>query len=251
MSTANEASGTSDSTQEPENEQPHLTLKDIRPRFDCEIRIIGSVKVDKGMRIDGEGYLRTDENFGKPDWYSLDVEKYRCTSCDTTFEEEAEARTHLERQYQHWKSLYTLPGIPGEPTNAPGQMPSFGEEEEFTISGLRVVGRKDKMNQLALVTTGVGGVLATARREYSLPSNYGFDSWEPFNDGALTFPNGAARISENLLASAIQFLSQSNGVNYDPEKFTLYERGDAPFFLVAHGKAIAIAPRTASSPTEK
>ena len=249
MSTTSDASGASGSTTKSEDEQPIQTLRDLRPRFDCEIRIIGSVKVDKGMRIDDEGYLRTDENFGKPDWYTLDVEKYRCTSCNRTFEEETEARTHLERQHQHWKNLYTLPGIPGDPADVPGRMPSFGEEEAFTISGLQVTGRKDDMGWLALVTEGIGGVLATARREYALPSNYEFDSWEPLDNGALTFPNGTARIGEDLLASAIQFLSQSNGMSYDPEKFTLYERGEAAFFLVAHGKGIAIAPRTSASPT--
>lgn len=251
MSTRSPTSGSAEPTPESDDEQTIQTLEDIRPPFDCEVSVIASVATEKGMRISEDGHISTDENFGKPDWYTVQIDAYRCNSCHDEFDTEAEAKAHLRRKYNHWQNRYALPGIPGQPTDTPGMKPTFEEETDISIGDLSVMGRPDATNCLAAVTSSISGLIETSRREYSIPSNYDFESWEPFNDGQLTFPNGNTRIGKHKLSSAIKYLSRSNGTSYDADKFTLYDRGDAPFLLVAHGEGVVIAPYVSNSPTEE
>lgn len=251
MSTDNSASGATKPTPDTDDEQTIQTLKDIRPRFDCEITVIASVPVEKSMRAGEDSHITTDENYGEPDWYAVEIDTYRCTGCHTEFDTEADAKTHLRRKYNSWQSRYVLPGIPGQPTDTPGRMPVFEEETDISINDLTIRGRPDNTNSIAVVESGIDGLIETSRREYAIPENFNFDSWEPLNGGQLTYPNGGTRIAKCKLASAIKHLSRSNGPGYNADKFTLYDRGDEPFLLATYGEGIVIAPYISGSPTEE
>jgi hypothetical protein len=251
MSTHNKPSGTTDSTPESDDEQTVQTLQDVQPQFDCEITVIASVRTEKSMRISGDGHISTDETFREPDWLTVEIETYRCTGCFEDYDTEAEAKAHLREKYGLWQNRHTLPGIPGQPTDTPGLKPEFREETEISIGDFSISGRLDSTDCLLLVKDSIDILIETSRREYSIPSKFNFESWDPINGGRLTFPNGNKRISKEQLSRAIKHLSQANGPSYDAEEFTLYDHGDDPFLLVAYGKGIMIAPRITDCPTEE
>lgn len=252
MTTTSASSGDSDPAPDAEDEPSIETLADIRPSFDCEISVIASVKTEKGMRISERGHISSDENYSQPDWRSLTVDEYRCYSCDETFDTESDAKAHLQREFSRWQAKYALPGIPEQPTDPPARMPTFTKETEISVGDIPIQGRADDANTMAVITDSIGLLIATSRQSYSLPPNYEFDNWEPLSDsGDLTYPNGHPRIGDYQLKRAIRHLSRTNGVRYKADKFTLYDRGDKPFLLVAHGEAIVIAPRITSSPAEE
>lgn len=224
------------------------TLRERAPHFDPEIIVTARVPIRKRNHIaEDTGRLVTGD-FGRPDYGFMSDYTYRCTCCDQEFEDEEAANEHLRTTYRRWRRKYRLPGTERHPDD-PGYPLTFGEEEQLTVDGFEIVGRKTRANVLALVIEGADVLRATSRRSYALPPEYEFETWPPLQNGPLVFPDGQPRIRERHLAAAIKYLSTASPfAPYDPADYTLYDRGDSPFLLQRHEQAILIAPVTQRSP---
>ena len=224
------------------------TLRERAPEFTPAIVVTARVPVRKRHFIDEDtGRLRKGD-FGRPDYGYISDYTFFCTGCDEEFSSEEAANDHLNRQYRRWRRKYRLPGTERHPDD-PGYPLTFGDEEQLTVDGFEIVGRKTCANVLALVLDGADVLRATSRRRYALPPDYEFEAWPPLRNGPLVFPDGQPRIRERHLAAAISYLSAAGPFeSYDPADYTLYDRGDSPFLLQRHEQAILIGPVTQRSP---
>ena len=231
------------------DEDTITTLKEQAPPFECHITETATVNVSKSMNLDPvEGRIFEDDTYSRPHWDTVSVEDYYCSHCREGFETEEEAKSHLRRQYYRWRAKYQLPGIPGSTTEeVEGTLTVDDELEEFDVDGLPVVGATNSSRSAAVVRDGVSGLIATSRRAYSIPENFEFDDWESLDDGQLTTADGAPRLKKRLLKKTIDYLSTSYNQPYDPKNYTLYDRGESVFLLVANGEAIVIAPTVTKS----
>jgi len=222
------------------------TLDAKAPRFKCRVLTVATVDVAKSIRVDQQdGNIYESDGFGRPDWESLSVAYHFCTECEEEFEDKEKAKSHLKNRYNRWQAKYQLPGIPESTTEHISGSMTFNEEPaERTIDSIPVVAAENEENTAALIKEGVGALIGTSRRSYSIPANFDFTEWEPLNGGKLTHPSGTNRIQKELLKRAIDYLATPYNHPYNPSNFTLYDRGDAAFLLVANGEAIAIAPIT-------
>lgn len=220
---------------------------DVPRRPHCDIDIVASVTARKSMHIEPPNDIVADEHFDGPDWQSLRIDAYRCRTCEEDFDTEEQAEDHLKRMLSRWRSRYGLPGTAQETQEKYQELMLLDEKDENTIDERAVVLQVNRANTVGIISDGLDHLFATTRHEYSLPADYNFDEWGPLNSGRLCFPNGDLRITVRLLEGAIGHLAP-DPLDYDPEKFTLYERGDSPFLLTGPKGAIVIAPLKAKNP---
>ncbi len=224
------------------------TLQERSPQFDSEIIVTARVPIRKRNHIAQDTGQLVTGDFGRPDYGYISNHTYRCTCCDQEFDDEEAANAHLRTTYRRWRRKYRLPGMERHPDD-PGYPLTFGDEEQMTVDGFEIVGRKSTANVLALVIEGADVLRATSRRSYALPPDYQFETWPPLQNGPLVFPDGQPRIRERQLAAAIRYLSTAGPFeSYALADYTLYDRGDSPFLLQRHEQAILIAPVTQRSP---
>lgn len=223
------------------------TLEEIAPEFPCRIRESANVHVSKILRLDEDGTLDEDTGYSRPDWGTVETERYYCEHCTEDFETIEAAQKHIQTKYRQFKQRYRL--LPAQ-SRSDIKRPKFCDESvEITLPRVTVKGRKSKMMTSALITSGVDAAIAVARRVVKLPDNLSFEDWDALSDdGVLTYPDGKPRLDPELLRGVFiellggDQLGQSSSVRLG-EEFTLYDLGQQ-FLVTGRGRAVLIAPKT-------
>lgn len=159
-------------------------------------------------------------------------------SCGKKFEDRDEAKEHIETYRHRFFDPAPIPEIPPS-----GQ---FKDEPEDIFGGcVSLRSRADSsIDAIAVVESGSDYLAATAREIFHPPANYDFENWEPLSDGRLTHryddePRPMFRAS--YLKQALGVLTGGRG-SYQPERYTVFFRGEDPLYIEGDGKGVAIAP---------
>ena len=162
------------------------------------------------------------------DGYPAEDLEFHCR-CGKEFSSKEEAEAHLRR-----RAVGTIP-YPFLPR------PIRWKDEVTSICDGRVHCILNHSNLMGRLVKGSNYLTATARTILTPPEQYQFETWEPLVNGRLTRPDGSVLFDPYHLKLALGYLSEA--AHYQPERYLIHFRGEAPLFIEGNGRAILIAPR--------
>lgn len=159
-------------------------------------------------------------------------------SCGEEFADRNEATKHIETYQQRFF----------DPAPIPETSPSilFEDEPADIFEGcVSIRGRADSaIDAIAVVESGSDYLAATARETFQPPANHDFENWEPLTDGRLTHHYGdepKPMFRATYLKQALRVLTGGRS-SYQPERYTVFFRGENPLYIEGGGKGVLIAP---------
>jgi len=185
-----------------------------------------------------EGEVRTRED--TDGCFGLD-DRVEC-ECGETFQSRDEAKDHLEQLIDQFIDFPPYPELPPTPAL---------QEEETSVFDDRVSGKRSVCNTVMIVDDGHDFLAATSRETFCPPEQYDFENWEPLTEGGRLRANkdtkdGGRPLFLPRTVRKAMALATGGRHTYDPERFTIYFRGDKPMYIEGAGRGVVVAPTEAA-----
>lgn len=203
---------------QPSSSPEHRIEVEYSRHYTDEIRIEGNEVVE----------IQDDDGYFSPD------DRIVC-SCGEEFDNREQAKEHLDNYRTRFNDLPPYQSL---------KHPVSFKDEKITILEGCVAGYPSTANHLLIVESGSDYLVATARETYTPPANYAFEDWEPIKSGRLRqeYDDTSRRLFlPSSLRDALQVLT-GNQHEYDPERYTVYFRGEEPLYIEGGGKGVLLAP---------
>lgn len=199
------------------DEAKHKVEVDWERHYTDEIRVTSSGVVE---RRDEDGFCGADS-------------RIQC-SCGKQFDNRKEAKDHLATYQRRFLDVPPLPELRN----------SSVQREDTVFNGL-VEGKIISGNHICVVTDGHDYLVATARESFQPPENYAFDGWDPISSSGRMRYQAENRTGPmfrvQYLREAMQWVT-GHRANYDPDRYTIYFRGNEPLYIEGAGNGVILAP---------